>query len=630
MTCEQGLSRQSSCSHAAHPDFNHFPGVHGGALNGFGQEDPCQWFFSQGLPDERYPLGAPTFDTGDTRPQFVYPPDLSGLASPNDWLVPSTLGSGYNRDLGSEEGSWMRLDDIIASFSAPPPGVSGHGPGYGQPVPSGPNLPCYQHFHDSEDRSRMWLRNTEAPLSALLPGINEHSYQSNSMDSWISHFPNTSASSRWDATPDYGSFPQSTRMDSAISHSSQWDPSPDPMVLPSGRGAPSNTFPIGLPQQYQCNTSIPSYYSLGGWNGGFSNSTTTMSATTRPSDSSSICMNPWSNTAAAPDFTQTGHSVNLISFPTHSQEVSREQAPNWPSAVAWVDGAHTRAPANPRFHVIGSEPRTESKSFTVCGNRSRNKKRVSGHPPANAFVFGPHGSKPQQKQKALNKRAKRVLLGPKCPRGIALKHSPKPSPSSSSPASSWSSTHTGLISSEVPCPYGNMHCGKTVCSLATVLDHALRHWVVHVRDELRAIRNHTIKLCDGRIITTEHKRRIAEQYFTHFCPNPACHQTWSRADQIRTHIRNSRECSLLAYCGVCEGCGECQNCLAGDAQCQNCKKCAKLRRQLISGAYLTIAKELGYVPPARLDRIFILDEEAQEQELEERSTLDEEDDGGIV
>ncbi|KAF8530338.1 hypothetical protein BU17DRAFT_60087 [Hysterangium stoloniferum] len=64
--------------------------------------------------------------------------------------------------------------------------------------------------------------------------------------------------------------------------------------------------------------------------------------------------------------------------------------------------------------------------------------------------------------------------------------------------------------------------------------------------------------------------------------------------------------------------------------CQNCKKCAKLRRQFISGAYLTIAKELGYVPPGRLDRIVILDEEAQEQELEERSTLDEEDDGGIV
>ncbi|KAF8526642.1 hypothetical protein BU17DRAFT_82810 [Hysterangium stoloniferum] len=351
----QGLSPQSACSHAAHPDFNHCSGVHGGALNALRQEDPCQWFLSQGPPDERYPLGAPTFDTGDTHPQFVYPPDLSGLVSPNDWLVPSTLNSQYNQfvpstlnsrynqHLHSEERSRMRLDNIIASFSAPP-GVNGHGPSYGQPVPSGLDLPSYQHFHTREDRSRMWLRNTEAPLSALLPGINQHSYQ--------------------------------------------------------------------------------------------------------------------------------------------------------------------------------------------C--------------------------------------------------------------------------------------------------LATVLDHPLRHWVVHVRDELRAISNNTIELCDGRIVTTDHKHRIAEQYLTHFCPNPACHQTWSRADQVRTHIKNSRECSLLAYCGGCEGCGECPNCLAGDAQCQNCKYCAIRRRQLISGAYPTIAKELGYVPPARLDRIFILEEEAQEQELEERSTLDEEDDGVIV
>ncbi|KAF8523269.1 hypothetical protein BU17DRAFT_85954 [Hysterangium stoloniferum] len=443
----QGLSRQSSCSHAAHPDFNHFPGVHGGALNALGQEDPCQWFFSQGPSDEKYPLGAPTFDTGDTRPQFVYPPDLSGLVSPNDWIVPSTLNSQYNRfvpstlnsrynrHLHSEEGSRMRLDNIIASVSAPPPGVSGQSPSYGKPVPSGLNLPCYQHFHTSEDRSRVWSRNTEAPISALLPGINEHSYQSNTLDSWISHFPNTSAPSRWDATPGYGSFPQSTRMHSDESHSSQWDP-----ALPSGRGAPSNMFPMGIPQQPQCITSMPSYSSLGGWNGGFFNSTTTMSATTRPYDSSSICVNPWSNTAAAPDFTQTGDSVSLMSFPTHSQEVSREQEPNWPSAVAWVDGAHTRAPANPNSYNVGSEPRTE-----------------------------------------------RVVRDAACP-----------------------------------------------------------------------------------------------------------------------------------------------NCLAGDAQCQNCKRCARRRRRLISGAYLTIAKELGYVPPARLDRIFILDEEAQEQELEERSALDEEDDNGIV
>ncbi|KAF8507653.1 hypothetical protein BU17DRAFT_100396 [Hysterangium stoloniferum] len=620
----QGLSPQSSCSHAAHPDFNHFPGVHGGALNALGQEDPCQWFFLQGPSDEKYPLGAPTFDTGDTRPQFVYPPDLSGLVSPNDWIVPSTLNSQYNRfvpstlnsrynrHLHSEEGSRMRLDNIIASVSAPPPGVSGHSP--------------------SEDRSRVWLRNTEAPISALLPGINEHSYQSNTLDSWISHFPNTSASSRGDATPGYGSFPQSTRMHSDESHSSQWDPSPDPMVLPSGRGAPSNMISMGIPHQPQCITSMPSYFSLGGWNGGFFNSTTTMSAITRPYDSSSICVNPWSNTAAAPDFTQTGDSVSLMSFPTHSQEVSREQEPNWPSAVAWVDGAHTRATANPNCYNVGSEPRTESKSFTVCGYRSPNNERVRGHPPANAFIFIPHGSIPQQKPKPRNKRAKRFLLGPKCPRGIALKHFPKSSsPFSSSPASSSSSSiHTELLSSEVPCHYGNMHCRKTVCSLATVLDHPLRHWVVHVRDELRAISNNTIKLCDGRIVTTDHKHRIAEQYLTHFCPNPACHQTWSRAEQVRTHIKNSRECSLLAYCGGCKGCGECPNCLAGDAQCQNCKRCARRRRRLISGAYLTIAKELGYVPPARLDRIFILDEEAQEQELEERSALDEEDDIGIV
>ncbi|KAF8523529.1 hypothetical protein BU17DRAFT_85865 [Hysterangium stoloniferum] len=318
MTCEQGLSRQSSRSHAAHPDFNHFPGVHGGALDALGQEDPFQWFFSQGPPDERYPLGPPTFDTGDTSTQFVYPPDLSGLASPNDWLVPSTLNSRI--DFGpTARGQWA----------------------WSEPVPSGLNLPCYQHFHTSEDRSRMGSRNTEVPLSALLPGINEHSYQSNTLDSWISQSPNTSSSSRWDATADYGSFPQSTRMHSAESHSSQWDPSPDPMVFPSCRGAPSDMFPMGIPQQPRCNTSMPSYSSLGGWNGGFFNPKTTMSATTRPSDSSSICMNPWSKTAAAPDFTQTGHSVSLMSFPTLSQEVSREQAPNWPSAIAWVDGAHT-------------------------------------------------------------------------------------------------------------------------------------------------------------------------------------------------------------------------------------------------------------------------------------------------
>ncbi|KAF8525279.1 hypothetical protein BU17DRAFT_84272 [Hysterangium stoloniferum] len=451
----QGLSRQSSRSHAAHPDFNHFPGVHGGALNALGQEDPCQCT------------------------QFVYPPDLSGLAPPNDWLVPSTLNSQYNQfvpstlnsrynqDLYSEDRSRMRLDNIIA----------GHGLSYGQPVPSGLNLPCYQHFHTSEDRSRMGSRITEVPLSALLPGINEHSYQSNSMYSWISHFPNTSTSSRWDVTPDYGSFPQNTRMHSAESHSSQWDPSPDPMVFPSGWGAPSNMFPMGILQQPQCNTSMPSYSSLG--NGGFFNPKTTMSATTRPSDSFSICMNPWSKTAAAPDFTQTGHSVSLMSFPTLSQEVSREQAPTGHRPSLGLTG-RTRmehAPANPNLYNLGSEPQTESKSFTVCGNQSPNKERVSGHLPADTFIFVPHGSKPQHKPKAHNKHAKRVLLGPKCPRGIAPAHFPKSSsPSSSSPTSSSSSgTHIELRSSEVPCPYGNMHCRKTVCSLATVLDHAQRH-----------------------------------------------------------------------------------------------------------------------------------------------------------
>ncbi|KAF8530336.1 hypothetical protein BU17DRAFT_60085 [Hysterangium stoloniferum] len=138
------------------------------------------------------------------------------------------------------------------------------------------------------------LRNINTTNSQLTSGHGP----SNTLDSWISHSPNTSSSSRWNATADYGSFPQGTRMHSDESHSSQWDPSPDPMVLLSGRGYRPTCFQWGYRGLNAIRACPHILHLVDG-----------IAATARPSDSSSICMNPWSKTAAAPDFTQTGHSV---------------------------------------------------------------------------------------------------------------------------------------------------------------------------------------------------------------------------------------------------------------------------------------------------------------------------------
>ncbi|KAF8519478.1 hypothetical protein BU17DRAFT_89841 [Hysterangium stoloniferum] len=356
--------------------------------------------------------------------------------------------------------------------------------------------------------------------------------------------------------------------------------------------------PVGM--KPQGNTSIFSYSSLGGSNGvpHFENASPGFPSTfSRPSIATHVSpsiMSPWSGTTA-PEYTQTGRLGSFTLHPCYTQVALEEQTSNRPPAFTRVDGAHTGAPANPKRYYVGPEPHTGGKSLPACSHWNHNNEQVCGHSPANpasltfiplgselksksktrnhraktslvgpkgrrdervcghspanpaSLTFIPLGSELKSKSKARNHRAKTSLVGPKGRRGKEPKRLPKSSfPSSSSPIS-WppSSTHTALHPSEVPCPYGDMHCKKTVCSLATVLAHPLRHWVVHVRDEFRAIANKTIKLCDGRIVNTHQKHRAAEQYLTHFCP--ACHKAWSRAEQVVRGAMNATTASSATF-----------------------------------------------------------------------------------
>ncbi|KAF8519479.1 hypothetical protein BU17DRAFT_65888 [Hysterangium stoloniferum] len=461
--------------------------------------------------------------------------------------------------------------------------------------------------HHGADRSQVRLSDVQTYFSAPPLRRNEDSYQGGRnlcIPGTPSDFLTGTSFSNCDTMFDYRSFPQSTWL---CSH--KYSPSPSnlrshTMILPNDSQAWSNIlYPVGM--EPQGNMSMSSYSSFGGWNGvsHFENaspcSPSTLSGPNIATHVSPSTMSPWSGTTA-PEYTQTGRLGR-------------------------------GAPANQTSYNLGPEPHTGGNSLPACSHWNHNNERVCGHSPANppSLTFIPLGPELKPKLKTRNHRAKTSLVGPKGRRGKEPKPLPKSSfPSSSSPTS-WppSSTHTALHPSKVPCPYGDMHCKKTVCSLATVLAHSLRHWVVHVRDELQAIANKTIKLCDGRIVNTHQKYRAAEQYLTHFCPT--CHKAWSRAEQVRNHIQDNIECSMLAYCGGCKGCNECYNCLVGDFRCENCKPCAKRRRELISGAYLQLAKTLGYRPPRRLDINLISEVEVQEQELEGRCTLDEEDDGGM-
>ncbi|KAF8519477.1 hypothetical protein BU17DRAFT_65886 [Hysterangium stoloniferum] len=442
--------------------------------------------------------------------------------------------------------------------------------------------------HHSADRSQVRLSDVQTYFSAPPLRRNEDSYQGG-RDLCIPGTPSdffTGTSPNCDTMFDYRSFPQSTLL-----RSHKYSPSPSNLqphtILPNYSQVPSNIlYPVGV--EPQGNMSMSSYSSFGGWNGVVNfedaspGSHNTLSGPSIATHVSPSMMSPWSGTTA-PEYTQTGRLGSFTLYPCYTQVALEEQTSNRPPAFTRVDEAHT--------YGLLSE------------------------------------LKPQSKTR--NHRAKTSLVGPKGRRGKEPKRLPKSSFPSSSSRTSWppSSTHTALHPSEVPCPYGDMHCKKTVCSLATVLAHSLRHWVVHVRDELQAIANKTIKLCDGRIVNTHQKYRAAEQYLTHFCPT--CHKAWSRAEQVRNHIQENVECSMLAYCGGCKGCNECYNCLVGDFRCEHCKPCAKRRRELISGAYLQLANMLGYRPPRRLNINLISEVEAQEQELEGRCTLGEEDDGGM-
>ncbi|KAF8526177.1 hypothetical protein BU17DRAFT_62169 [Hysterangium stoloniferum] len=192
-----------------------------------------------------------------------------------------------------------------------------------------------------------------------------------------------------------------------------------------------------------------------------------------------------------------------------------QRTPHWPVAFPWVDGAHRSSSANPQILKTSPEPSAGGDGLPVPGHRSPGNRRIGGNSPVEAAFISPHGPIPTFSSSLQTL----PTLG---------RISPPP----------W----------EKPCPYGPKYGPKMPCDFSTYLRHPFKHWVVHVRDQLAAIRTHRLKLQDGWIINTSEKWEKRKKYISDFCPS--CHKTFPGPREVRNHVMSTPECSKSSSANI--------------------------------------------------------------------------------
>ncbi|KAF8526987.1 hypothetical protein BU17DRAFT_61960 [Hysterangium stoloniferum] len=265
--------------------------------------------------------------------------------------------------------------------------------------------------------------------------------------------------------------------------------------------------PTGMQEAY-----ISSYSSLAGWNG-VSNSTVAVSGSMTTNLAS--LGNPGSSDAA-PAFSTPGRSLSLTSNPAYVHEFLTQQTPHWPAALPWVDGEQRSSSANPTNYKSGPEPSAGGDGLPVRGHGSPGNQRIGGNSPAEVASIFPHGLPP------------------------------------TSSSSLQSFPTQGRISphpSKIPCPYGPKYSTPVPCYRSTYLRSPFKHWMVHIRDQLWAIRRCRLKLRDASIINTHKKHKSAKKYISDFCP--ACNESFLTSREVQNHMMSSPQCSQFFCCKNC-------------------------------------------------------------------------------
>ncbi|KAF8524936.1 hypothetical protein BU17DRAFT_84517 [Hysterangium stoloniferum] len=321
-------------------------------------------------------------------------------------------------------------------------------------------------------------------------------------------------------------------------------------------------------------TYISSYSSLAEWNG-VSNFTVANSGSIYTNLAS--LANP-GGTVPAPAFLTPGHTLSLMSNPAYVREFPIQRTPHSTVAFPWVDGAQRSSSANPQIYHNCPEPSAGGDGLPVRGHKSPGNQRIGGNSPTEVAFVSPHGPPPTSSSSLQTlPTLGRISLPP------------------------W----------KQPCPYGPKYGPKLPCNQLTYSRHPFKHWLVHMRDQLEAIRINCLKLQDGSIIDTSEKWAMAMKYISDFCPS--CHKTFPGPKEVRNHVLSSPECSTLALCKYCA---------PGAGHRKGCAECSDLLRTLIIRSYVQVVKEIGYRHPGDADlqntanrRVV---EWAVEQDLEKR------------
>ncbi|KAF8524931.1 hypothetical protein BU17DRAFT_84512 [Hysterangium stoloniferum] len=321
-------------------------------------------------------------------------------------------------------------------------------------------------------------------------------------------------------------------------------------------------------------TYISSYSSLAEWNG-VSNFTVANSGSIYTNLAS--LANP-GGTVPAPAFLTPGHTLSLMSNPAYVREFPIQRTPHSTVAFPWVDGAQRSSSANPQIYYRCPEPSAGGDGLPVRGHKSPGNQRIGGNSPTEVAFVPPHG----------------------------------PPPSSSSSLQTLPTLgRISLPPWKQPCPYGPKYGPKLPCNQLTYSRHPFKHWLVHVRDQLEAIRTNCLKLQDGSIIDTSEKWAMAMKYISDFCPS--CHKTFPGPKEVRNHVLSSPECSTLVLCKYCA---------PGAGHRKGCAECSDLLRTLILRSYVQVVKEIGYRHPGDPDLQNTANRQvvewAVEQDLEKR------------
>ncbi|KAF8524903.1 hypothetical protein BU17DRAFT_63075 [Hysterangium stoloniferum] len=259
--------------------------------------------------------------------------------------------------------------------------------------------------------------------------------------------------------------------------------------------------PTGMQEAY-----ISSHSSLTGWRVAVSGSMATNLAS---------LVNPGSSDPA-PAFSTPGHSLSLTSNPAYVHEFLTQQTPHWPAALPWVDGEQRSSSANPTNYKSGPEPSAGGDGLPVRGHGSPGNQLIDGNSPAEVASIFPHGLPPTS-------------------------------------SSSFQSFPTqGRISphpSKIPCPYGPKYSTPVPCYRSTYLRSPFKHWMVHIRDQLWAIRRCRLKLRDASVINTHKKHKSAKKYISDFCP--ACNESFLTSREVQNHMMSSPQCSQFFCCKNC-------------------------------------------------------------------------------